>query len=78
MLIWDEGGVIVDSVDELEKAIAPLCPSTGYREITVRYFRPFPAPDLFDSVEPDDYPDPSCSSCGDGGCVHCEPSFFGV
>jgi hypothetical protein len=23
-----------------------------------------------------EYHEPSCSSCGDGGCVHCEPSRF--
>lgn len=73
----DEGGIIVDSVDELREAIAPLIPSTGYRDIYVRFYRPAP-PDLYDYVEPDDYPDPSCSSCGDGGCIHCDSSFFGL
>lgn len=73
----DEGGIIVDSVDELREALAPLIPSTGYRDIFVRYFRPAP-PDLWDDYIEPDYPDPSCASCGDGGCVHCEPSYFGL
>jgi hypothetical protein len=29
-----------------------------------------------DDDEPDDEPPPRCYSCGDGGCIHCRPSWF--
>lgn len=31
---------------------------------------------FFSESESEEYDDVSCTSCGDGGCIHCRPSWF--